>query len=125
NGGGLMRRYLILIILLTCFFLVVACTHGETKTLEAFYKGEQIERVEKIIIQDGNTGESKTITDKEQIEGLLSLIKEIQFTPQQNQEDRTGWRYRITLIDGIREFAFLLNKIGNTYYDSNPDIHPI
>ncbi|MEH7253445.1 hypothetical protein V7111_15060, partial [Neobacillus niacini] len=102
-----------------------ACTIGKTQSLEEFYKDAKIENVDKVIIQDGSIGASKEITVQEQIEEFLTLIKDIEFTPQDNQEKRDGWRYGITLFDGEREFKFTLSEIGDTYYDSNPDIHPI
>lgn len=111
--------------LFVCLFLLFACTNGKTQTFEAFYKDAQIENVDKIIIQDGSTGASKEITKQEQMNEFLSLIKDIDFTPQSHQEKRVGWRYAITLFDGINEFTCTLEKIGHTYYDSTPDIHPI
>ena len=111
--------------LLICLLLLSACSNGKTQSLEEFYKDAKIENVDKVIIQDGSTGYSKTITNQDQIGEFLSLIKEIEYTPQDNQEKRVGWRYGITLFDGEKEFKFTLNQIDNTYYDSNPDIHPI
>ncbi|MCM3639377.1 hypothetical protein M3152_16905 [Sporosarcina luteola] len=113
------------LILLASLFMVSACTNGKTQSLETFYMNAKIVNVDKVIIQDGSTGSSKTITNQEQIDEFLTLIKDIEFTPQNNQEKRVGWRYGITLFDGEREFKFTLNNIGNTYYDSTPDIHPI
>lgn len=110
---------------LTCILLLSACSNGKTQSSEEFYKDAKIEIVDKIIIQDGSTGYSKTITDQEQIDEFLSLINEIVFTPQENQEKREGWRYGITLFDEEKQFKFTLNQIDNTYYDSNPDIYPI
>lgn len=111
--------------LLVSLLLLSACSNGKTQSLEEFYKDAKIENVDKVIIQDGSTGASKTITNQEQIGEFLTLIKEIEFTPQENQEERNGWRYGITLFDGEKEFKFTLNQIENTYYDSNPDIQPI
>lgn len=106
-------------------FLLSACSHGKTQTLEKFYQDAQIEQVDKVIIQDGSTGYYKTITKQEQINDFLSLIKDVEFTPQTNQEERSGWRYGIKLLDGKKEFSFTLNEIDDIYYDSTPDIHPI
>lgn len=119
-----MKKCFFLILLVSLFF-VSACTNGKTQSLEAFYKDANIENVDKVIIQDGSTGASKTITEQDQINEFLSLVKDIEFTPQDNQEKRDGWRYGITLFDSKREFKFTLSEIDNTYYDSNPDIHPI
>lgn len=119
-----MKKSLFLILLVGLFF-VSACTNGKAQSLEKFYKDAKIESIDKVIIQEGSTGASKTITEQVQIDEFLSLIKDIEFTPQDNQEKRVGWRYGITLFDGEVKFKFTLNEIDNTYYDSNPDIHPI
>ncbi|MFT9820309.1 hypothetical protein [Lysinibacillus sp. NPDC056185] len=119
-----MKRFLFLILLVS-LFLVSACTNGKTQSLEAFYKDAKIESIDKVIIQDGSMGASKTITKQDQINEFISLIKDIKFTPQDNQEKRVGWRYGITLFDSERKFYFTLSEIDNTYYDSNPDIYPI
>lgn len=119
-----MKKILFLILLIS-LFLVSACTNGKTQSLEAFYKDAKIDKIDKVIIQDGSTGASKTITKQEQINDFVSLIKDIKFSPQDNQEHRVGWRYGITLFDSEREFKFKLSEIDNTYYDSNPDIYPI
>ena len=125
-GGGYMRISW-LIILVASLVILSACadTKGKTQSLQEFYKDANIENVNKVIIQDGSTGLSKTITNQEQIDAFLALINEIVFTPQENQEGRVGWRYGITLYDGKKEFSFTLNHINDTYYDSNPAILPI
>lgn len=85
-----MKKSLFLMLLVSLFILS-ACTNGKTQSLESFYKDTKIENVDKVIIQDGSTGASKTITNQEQIGEFLTLIKEIEFTPQENQEKRKGW----------------------------------
>ncbi|MFJ3391162.1 hypothetical protein [Lysinibacillus sp. NPDC086135] len=119
-----MKKFLLLILLVS-LFLVSACTNGKTQSLETFYKDGKIEKIDKVVIQDGSTGASKTITKQEQINDCISLIKDIKYTPQDNQETRVGWKYGITLFDSERKFKFTLSEIDNTYYDSNPDIYPI
>jgi len=117
------------LILSVSLLLLSACTNvdtiGKTQSLEEFYKDAQIENVDKVIILDGSTGASKMITNQEDISKFLFQINAIEFTPQVNQEERIGGLYGITLFDGEKEFKFSLNRIDNTYYDSNPDIHPI
>lgn len=115
----------VLYLLLVSIFLLSACTNGKTQSLEAFYRDAEIENIDQIIIQDGTTGYMKTITEQAQMDEFLALINEIEFSPQDNQEKREGWRYGITLFDGEKEFAFTLNQINDIYYDANPDIYPI
>lgn len=118
-----MKKHLFLMLLI-CLLLLSACSNGKTQSLVEFYKDANIENVDKVIIQDGSTGYSKTITNQEQIGGFLTLINEIELTPQDNQRDAKGWSYGIILYDDENEFLFT-NQIDNTYYDSNPEIYPI
>ncbi|MDW0113259.1 hypothetical protein QT711_08665 [Sporosarcina saromensis] len=115
----------VLAILLLSLCLLSACSDAKTQKLEAFFKDANIEHVDKVIIQDGSTGYSKEMVDEQQIDDFLSRVKYIEYSPQENQEGSVGWRYAITLIDGQTEFKFTLHQIGDTYYDTNPDIHPI
>ncbi|WP_155590516.1 hypothetical protein [Lysinibacillus cavernae] len=118
-----MEKFVFLI--LFCLSLLTACSNEKSRSLEELYIDAKIENVDKVIIQDGSTGYSKTITKQEQIDEFLHLINDIEFTPQENQEERSGWRYGIALFDGEKAFKFTLIKIDNVYYDANPDIHPI
>ena len=77
--------------LLVSLFILSACTNGKTQSLESFYKDAKIENVDRVIIQDGSTGASKSITKPEQIGEFLTLINKIEFIPQKNQEKRKGW----------------------------------
>ncbi|MHA6253050.1 hypothetical protein [Oceanobacillus sp. CAU 1775] len=119
-----MKNILVLMTLF-CFLFLFACTNDKSQTLESFYERASMENVDKIIFVDGSTGFSKVITKQEQISEFLSLTNDIVFTPQKNQENRDGWLYNVTLFDGNKEFSFTLNKIGDTYYDSNPNVYPI
>lgn len=119
-----MKKLLFLTLLISLFF-ISACSNGKTQSFAEFYQDADIENVDKVIIQDGSTGYSKTITNSKQIDEFLALIDEIEFTPQENQEKRDGWRYGITLFEGEKEFKYTLSQIDDIYYDSNPDIHPI
>ena len=122
-----LTRKSLFLVMFASILILSACTNGNGKTqsLEEFYKDEKMEHIETVVIQDGSTGASKTIINHEQIDEFLALVNEIEFTPQENQEKRDGWRYGLTLFDGEKEFKFTLEHINNTYYDSNPDIHPI
>ncbi|MGM9946161.1 MAG: hypothetical protein ACI33M_14515 [Lysinibacillus sp.] len=117
-----MKRYLVLVLIVGC--LLAAC-NAKTQSLEAFYTEDGIESVDKVVILDGSTGYTKTLTDIEQINEFLALIKDIEFSPQDNQEKRYGFLYGITLYDGEAQFNFSLSQIDNVYYDTEPDIYPI
>lgn len=120
-----MKKSWLFVLLISVVFLTGCKDTGKAQTLETFYQVEQIEKVEKVMIRDGQTGDSKTITEPELIDELMSQINDIVFTPQVNQEKRDGWRYEILLFDGDKKFNFTLNQIKDVYYDTNPGIYPI
>ena len=119
-----MKRFTPLSIALI-LILLVACGTQKPKTLESFYNDEKIEQVSKITIQDGSTGIIKEMTEQAQVDEFITQIKDIEFTPQDDQEKRVGWRYRVTLFDHEAEFTFTTDQIGDTYYDSKPNIFGI
>lgn len=118
-----LKTFQVFLVICTLFVLS-ACTNTKVKTLEEFYTDAKIEQVNQVTIQDGATGEEKTITEQEQVNEFMSLIKDIEFTPQKDQAERVGWNYQITLFDFINEteFTFAMDKIGDTYYDYYPNI---
>lgn len=114
--------------LLIPFLLFLTLLTGcglETKTLPEFYEKE-LDDVTKIQILDGSTGAKKVIHDKEVINDFLSEIKDIKFIPEENQGDRSGFRYGIALYQEEENiFSFSLNEVDDNYYYTEPDIHPI
>ena len=119
-------------LILTFFIFIVLLTGCglETKTLTDFYKND-LKDVTKIQIHDGSTGsietaKSKIITDEKVIDEFLSEIKDIQFIPEENQEDRAGFLYAISLYEGEQmTFIFTENEVTDYYYYTEPDIFPI
>lgn len=134
-GGGYMRKFFFIILSISLLILS-ACVDtneknqntkitGKTQSLEQFYSDSEIKHIDKILIRDGGTGASKTVTEQKQIDEFITLVKDIIFTPQDNQERSAGWSYEITLYDGDNQFLFYSHYVDGVYYDSNPDILPI
>ncbi|MFS0876340.1 hypothetical protein [Solibacillus isronensis] len=112
---------------LTLFLFIILLTGCglETKNFTEFYKND-LEDVTKIQVTDGSTGYSKIIKDKKVIGEFLSEIKDVQFIPEENQEDRAGFRYAISLYEGEQmTFIFTENEVTDYYYYTEPDIYPI
>ncbi|WP_051302515.1 hypothetical protein [Salibacterium aidingense] len=115
-----MRFLFTLVILLP----LVGC-NLDTKTVAEFYE-QDLSEVTKIVITNGNTGFEKTVTYNGDIESFLSDIKEVKFIPDENQENRSGFNYLITLFeDGEKTVQFGLTKVQGNYYHTEPDIYPI
>ena len=110
---------------IVCFVFLSACNHAKTQSLEAFYKDAGIVHIDKIVVVDGSTGYAKRLVEQQKINEFLALINDIEYSPQENQEKRDGWRYGIRLYDGEKLFNFTLSEIESIYYDTNPDIYPI
>lgn len=120
----MLRRGLVLILIVS-MLAMTACTDAKPQSLEEFYLEAGIQAADKITIQDGSTGYSKTLVDKEEMDGFLASIDDIMFIPKADQEKREGWRYSVSLFDGEEAFNFTLNEIEGTYYYTEPDIFPI
>ena len=114
-----------LIMYVLCLFALTACNGPEPKTLHDFYTEEGLVTIREIIITDGSTGYEKTVSDPRSITEFLELTDRVLFTPQENQQERDGFLYSITLSDGRKKFLFNLNKIHEVYYDTKPDLYPI
>ncbi len=111
---------------ISLLFLILFSGCGlKTKTLEEFYNDDLYE-VSKITIVDGNTGESVTNTDREQIRLLIDNILDIKFIPEEDQSKRDGFNYSIIFYrDGEETFQFGMTEINGNYYQTNPDMMPI
>ena len=114
-----------LIIYFSCLFVLTACNGPEPKTLHDFYTDEGLVTIRKIIITDGSTGYEKTVSDPRSITQFLELTDGVLFTPQEDQQERDGFLYSISLFDGRKTFLFNLNKVHEVYYDTEPDLYPM
>ncbi|MFT4416576.1 hypothetical protein ACLM5H_22180 [Fredinandcohnia humi] len=113
-----------MILFYSLFVLLVGCGL-EAKTLSEFYE-DDIEKVDKIVIFDGSTGYRKTLENQDDVKDFLERIKDIDFIPEENQEDRSGFRYSITFYEnGKQTFSCTLNQIGKHYYYTEPDMFGI
>lgn len=119
-----MRKSLVLIVILM-LFIISACT--STKKLETFYTEVGIKHINEISIQNEEADTSIKITDQNKIDEFVSLIKDIEFTQPKEPIDDMDLTYKITFwdYDNEKEFEFLLNKIGDTYYEATSNIFRI
>lgn len=111
--------------ILAFFVLILLTGCGlKTTTIEKQYNGN-LDKVSKIEILDGNTGESVSTKDKKQIQAFITEIKGVEFIPDEDQSKRDGFNYSITFYqDDDKKFQFGLNQLENNYYHTDPDIKP-
>ena len=62
----------------------------KTQSLEAFYTEDGIENVDNVVILDGSTGYTKTLTHIEQINEFLVFNRNVEFSPQ-DKSRKAGW----------------------------------
>ncbi|WP_234703399.1 hypothetical protein [Metabacillus indicus] len=97
----------------------------EPKYLTEFYTGT-LDEVTKAVITDGSSGYRKTISDQKEIKELMNRMQNVTFIQEENQEDRSGFRYAITFFEGeIQTFQFTINEVDGTYYQTEPDLYPL
>ncbi|KGX91903.1 hypothetical protein [Pontibacillus marinus] len=119
-----MHKALLTIASLFMFAFLAGCGL-EQKSFSQFYEGD-LSEVTKVVITDGNTGYKKVVEKKPKIQALLEQIKDVQFIPDENQEERTGFNYSISLFEkGESTFQFGLTKVNDHYYHTEPDLYPI
>ena len=116
-----MKRYLLLIFV-NLIFLIGGCSNYDEKTIEQVLEKEGFTNLEEIIITNGSTGEMKTLTDKTQIDELLSLINDVTLYKDPNQEARDGFLYSLLFKEGSKKLSISNNLVHDTYYTTGPDL---
>lgn len=115
---------LFLIPLFLILFVITACSSQEEPreielkpyTLADLAK-KDFTNVDRITIKSGETGEEKTFEDKEQISTFMKKMEDAYFTPDINQEKRTGWTYMVTFYEGGKKvLEFYQNFIDDIYF---------
>jgi hypothetical protein len=119
-----MNKTWLLCILLLCSLSLAACGLP-SGTLADLYE-EDLDEVSEILIVDGRTGEKTSITDAGTIVAFLEDMEGVTFSPLEDQSAGEGYIYLVRLFeDGDETFSFSSTTIGEHYYASEPDFHPI
>jgi hypothetical protein len=93
-----------------------------TKPFYQFYPGD-LSKVDSIEIRSGSTGELKVFNDVQLVQAWIQTIRNTSLVPDPNQEDRTGFLYTVSLLEGIeRKFSFTPNRIDGHYYMHNEEL---
>jgi hypothetical protein len=121
-----MKIQQIQLILMVCITLT-GCNRDESKqelkpiTIAQLYPGE-IQNVDQIGLFDGTTGQSKTISNSQEIKTILNEIKDIKLIPDSNQEGRTGYKFRIKFYEKNNVTLDIIpNHIKEIYYKDNEE----
>lgn len=86
-----------------------------TKTLEQLYPGDLAE-VDAVEIRSGSTGQLVKVTDSVAVRTWLNEVRNMDFIPDPNQEDRTGYLYAVMLYEGEEQELSFTNISTEEYY---------
>lgn len=107
------------LVIIMILLLIPACSQPSNiapKKMSEFYPGD-IRNVDRVEITDGSSGASKVFNNKESISDWLESIKNVTFTPDQDQGKRDGLRYSVKLFEGEKhKLSFSTNSINDRYY---------
>ncbi|MDU0328954.1 MULTISPECIES: hypothetical protein [Paenibacillus] len=122
-----MKIHLTFLILLVCISLT-GCNDGkpitELKpiTLAELYPGD-VKSIDQIELVDGSSGESKTVSNNEEIKTIIKNIKDIKLIPDTNQEGRTGWLFRLKFYEKSNvKLDFTPHHMNGIYYENNSEL---
>lgn len=108
--------------MLTVLYLLVGCNGLKTVTFEQLYN-KDLNKVSKIEIRSGSTGELKAITNKTIINKFLAKVKNVKLVPDKDQREMKGYKYRVTLYDSEGQtFEFTSTEFNGHYYQPDHDI---
>lgn len=92
-------------------------------TLEQLYDAD-LSAVDYMEIRNGSTGELQKIEDKSAIAAFIAQARAIQLTPEPDQQDRTGFRYSVSLYEQQQlKISFTPTLIAGHYYRSNAEFY--
>lgn len=96
-----------------------ALSKPKPMTLGEAYPGD-IMKADRIELLDGSTGEIAIVEDPDAVRAWIRGIKDIRLEPDGNQEGRVGYRFRISLFEGVAsKLDFNPTSIGGVYYKPN------
>ncbi|EKN68221.1 hypothetical protein P9E76_20510 [Schinkia azotoformans] len=106
------------------FFVMSACSSEEAPReieLKPYTLMDLAEQdfagVDKITIKSGETGEEKMFEDPEQVSNFIKNMEDAYFTPDINQEKRTGWTYWVKLYEGKKMvYEFYPSYVDDIYF---------
>lgn len=124
-----MQMLFVTVLLLPLVFVLGGCGQAEpepsltTQKLSDLYPGD-IGNVDYIEIRSGSTGKLVKVTDKWVIKNWIDEVRNLEFVPDPNQEDRVGYLYWVTLYENQEaKLSFTPSSTGGHYYLHNDQLH--
>ncbi|MEC0373416.1 hypothetical protein [Paenibacillus chibensis] len=121
------KKLLLLLAVMFSITALISCSIEDKKinnptSIANEYPGN-IQDINKIELIDGKTGESKTITKKDEITNILNVIKDEKLIPSDNQEGGVGYIFRVKLFENEELIIdFTPNRLKSVEYKSNAQL---
>lgn len=118
NKKILVFIFVILSLLTISFFVFKYSEHKGFKTFLATFNNN-LAKVNKIKIIDGNNGENYEVYDQNSIEIILNAFMQAEYKKNTNKEIATGFTYSITFYSETNEEAFSCPITKGSIYANN------
>lgn len=124
-----MKKILSALLLVAGFTIIIILIVGNSSYFSSRTFNFDEDKVNKITIMDGNTGNQKAITDKEAIKNIINIINNNNFTNKKTS-DTDGWAYSIDVMqnDTTVNFSILSESIvtvDGMLYTSSEDLYTV
>lgn len=124
-----MKKILSAFLLVAGFAIIIILIVGNSSYFSSRTFNLEEEKVNKITIMDGNTGNQKAITDKEAIKNIINIINTNNFTNKKTS-DTDGWAYEIGVMqnDTTVNFSILsenIVRVDGMLYTSSEDLYTV
>ncbi|MGO4537859.1 hypothetical protein [Paenibacillus sp. 2TAB19] len=121
-----MRQMLMIALMLMIAAVGSGCSAAadinEPISLGQLYPGE-IERVDRMEMTNGSTGEKHTYEAAEQVQSWLKSIQNIELTVSIDQSKKDRFLYSVSLFEGDKKtMSFTPNFINGKYYETDDKV---
>lgn len=113
-----MKRLYMLIVSVCLLLSACNTSQAEAMTVKEFYTKQGLQKIQEIVIINGETGAQMAVTNQEKIKRLLAQIDEVKMRP--NKETPSKFTYSVLLNDEEKQFQF-----SDTLYESDELLFPI
>lgn len=120
----------ILSILIICGLSLFGCASDRPQDILTVFGLKQPE-ITKVVLRDGNTGETVIVDSEDRIGEFLALLEGNSLIKAADQSLRAGYFYAAQIFRGDQQAALILFsgggdliKVNNTYYDLSPGFEP-
>lgn len=130
-----MKKFKALLMIFWVLTLLIACQNESLTDKESTASNSELhlsdvytssfEDVSEVVIVDGTSGETTIISEKDEIKTFMSELQKMQLEEIQLDDEREGYLWMVILKSGNEEFQLNNYKIGDRYFNTNPEFNDI